>query len=359
VALVEHLQAALKLRPGEGPTALRMLTLMVVGMAGAVIGSAGVESLFFSRFGPAFLPYLYVAVGPITFAVMVGMGALLSREPTRYLTLLPLALASAVVTARVALLLDARWFYPVLWLVMMIVWTVQVMGSWGLAGAVSDTRQAKRLFPLYGAGLILGGVAGGLTTGPLAGWLGTENLLFLWAGALIASSFVARSLMRTAGVPPRRKQGRGPGVVGQMAQGFRDVWSWPLLRWMSLGLILFSVLYFTLALLFARAATARFPETDQLAGFLGLFLGAKQGFAVGDRNLVVVGMDFGEGEEPVPVAAVLDERRLEGGLYTGDLGEIDVASELPPGGGLEVELLKPVSVGDDNPRLFRVDGIHQ
>ena len=89
------------------------------------------------------------------------------------------------------------------------------------------------------------------------------------------------------------------------------------------------------------------------------FFGAQQGFAVGDRDLVVVGMDFGEGEEAVAVAAVLDEGRLERGLYAGDLGEVDVAPELPPRGGLEVEFLKPVTVSDDNPCLFRVDGIHQ
>ncbi len=50
------------------------------------------------------------------------------------------------------------------------------------------------------------------------------------------------------------------------------------------------------------------------------------------------------------VSAVLDEGGLEGRLYAGDLGEVDVASELPPCGRLEVEFLKPVSVGDDNPR---------
>jgi HEAT repeat protein len=275
-----RLQTALRIRPGEGAAAFRLLTLMVVGMAGAVVGSAGVESLFFSRYGPEFLPTLYVALGPITFAVMVGMGALLSQEATRFLTRLPLGLAIVLLAARAALLPGARWFYPVLWLVMMVVWTMQVMASWGLAGAISDTRQAKRLFPLYGAGLILGGVIGGLTTGPLAAWLHTENLLLVWSGALVGTWLIARSVVGTAAVVSRRRRHRGPGVLTQMAHGFRDVWGWPLLRWMSLGLILFAVLYFTLSLLFARAATARFPQTDQLAGFLGLFMAASNGAAL-------------------------------------------------------------------------------
>lgn len=275
------LRAALRIRPAEGAIAFRLLSLMVVGMTGAVVGSAGVESLFFSRFGAEFLPYLYIGLGPITFAVMVGMGALLSQEATRFLIRLPLGLAVVLLTARAALLPGARWFYPVLWLVMMVVWTAQVMGSWGLAGAISDTRQAKRLFPLYGAGLILGGVIGGLTTGPLADWLHAENLLLLWAGALIATSFIARSVTTATRPAPRRARlHRAPGPLVQMSQGFRDVWRWPLLRWMSVGLILFAILYFTLALLFARAAAARFPQTDELAGFLGLFMGVSNGAAL-------------------------------------------------------------------------------
>ncbi|MGH9283727.1 MAG: hypothetical protein ACRD0S_12430, partial [Acidimicrobiales bacterium] len=122
--------ALLKVRPGEGRTAFRLLALMVVGWGGAAIGAAGVESLFFSRFGPGFLPYLYVALGPVTFAVMAGMGSLLSRDATRFLVRLPLVLAAVLLAARAALVMEARWFYPVLWLVMMVAWTAQGMGSW-------------------------------------------------------------------------------------------------------------------------------------------------------------------------------------------------------------------------------------
>jgi hypothetical protein len=47
-------------------------------------------------------------------------------------------------------------------------------------------------------------------------------------------------------------------------------------------------------------------------GTAAFFLGLRfeQGLPVGDRDLVVVGMNFGKGQEAVPVAAVIDERRL-------------------------------------------------
>ena len=75
--------------------------------------------------------------------------------------------------------------------------------------------------------------------------------------------------------------------------------------------------------------------------FLGLFLslGFHQGLTVADRDLVVVGMDFGEGEEAVPVAAVVDEGRLQRGFDPGHLGKIDVAAKLFLAGGFEIEFL--------------------
>jgi hypothetical protein len=52
-----------------------------------------------------------------------------------------------------------------------------------------------------------------------------------------------------------------------------------------------------------------------LALLLGLAVGAlfglDQGLTVGDRNLIIVGMDFAEGEEAVAVAAIFDEGRLQ------------------------------------------------
>ena len=94
-----------------------------------------------------------------------------------------------------------------------------------------------------------------------------------------------------------------------------------------------------------------------LGGVLGLL--AKQRFAVGLGDLVIIGVDFAEGQEAVAIAAIIDERRLERRFDPGDLGEIDIAFELLVLGGFEVKLLDPVSFDDRDPGLFRVARVDQ
>jgi HEAT repeat protein len=278
------LPRALKIRPGEGRIALRLLLLTVALWTGTAIGANAVESLFFVRFGPEFLPYLYIAVGAVTFGVMTALNAVMARSGGSSFTVMaPVAMALAVVGLRGMVFVSSRWVYPVMWVAMMIVWTLELFAVWTLAGRVHDTRQAKRLFPLYGSGLIVGGVVGGLLTGPLASWLGTENLLVIWAGVLVLASLLSRSILKGSALPPparRLARSSAPGLLAPLAEGFRVVRRSRLLRVMAVCLVLFALLYFSLALLFARAATARFPEADRLAGFLGLFMGVSSAAAL-------------------------------------------------------------------------------
>ncbi len=114
----------------------------------------------------------------------------------------------------------------------------------------------------------------------------------------------------------------------------------------------------------ARVAVARTAAIGAvLALLLGLAMGAfvrlDQGLAIGDRNLIIVRMNFAEGKKAVTVAAVLDEGRLQRRLYAGDLGEIDVAAQLPALGGLEIKFFDAIAADHDDPGLFRVGGVDQ
>ena len=60
-----------------------------------------------------------------------------------------------------------------------------------------------------------------------------------------------------------------------------------------------------------------------LAGHGGLF--GQQGFAILERNAVIVGMYFAESQETVAVPAIFHEGGLERGLYPRNLRQVDVA----------------------------------
>jgi HEAT repeat protein len=272
-----RLAELLRIRPGEGAVAGRVLAMMVVLWSGTALGANAVESLFFVRFGPEFLPYLYIALGFATLLVTAVAGALLGRARGA-IAAVPLVLAVVVVGMRLAYLAPDRWIYPALWLVMMIVWTVSVVTVWGVSAAVHDTRQAKRLFPLYGAGWIVGTIVGGLGTGPLAALLGPENLLILWAAGLVGAFLLSRSLLRGVRAPARGRP--RAGLMERARAGARTVAASSLLRWMAVSLALFALLYFSLVFLFAQAATERYPDAARLAGFLGLFMGLSSSAAL-------------------------------------------------------------------------------
>ena len=75
----------------------------------------------------------------------------------------------------------------------------------------------------------------------------------------------------------------------------------------------------------ARAATAR-------RTVLFLFLGAghrplflDQRLTVSDRDLIVIRVDFGKGQKPMPVAAIFHKSRLKRGFNPRHFGKVDIS----------------------------------
>ena len=56
-------------------------------------------------------------------------------------------------------------------------------------------------------------------------------------------------------------------------------------------------------------------------------------------------------------AAIFHERRLQAGLYTDDLGEVDVTLELLLGSRFDVEIVEAITVQHHHAGFFRVGGI--
>lgn len=97
--------------------------------------------------------------------------------------------------------------------------------------------------------------------------------------------------------------------------------------------------------------------------FLGLamraLVGLDQCLTIGDGDLIVVGMDFAEGQKAVAIAAVLNEGGLQRRLDPRDFREVDVAAQLLALGRLEIKFLDAISAHHNHPGLFRMGGIDQ
>jgi HEAT repeat protein len=270
---VNGLARALKIRAGEGRIAGSTIALSFLVMAGQTIGLSAVTGLFLERVGTDALPRAYLLQGGGALAVMLALAAMLGRVDQRPAFLgMGAGLAVVVFAERLVLLADPTWIYWALWLTVAVAVIVQTVFVWGIAGTVTDARQAKRLFPLFAAGGIVGSVLGGLLTGPIGAIVGTTGLITVWGVTLVAAAVLGGLLLpRTTPRPVHRLR---PSALGELSSAMRYVARSPLLVWMTIAAVLFSVLFYSLFLPWAGAAADRYPHADDLAAFIGVFTAA-------------------------------------------------------------------------------------
>src|SRR5580704_4281464 len=85
----------------------------------------------------------------------------------------------------------------------------------------------------------------------------------------------------------------------------------------------------------------------------------EEGLPVGYRDLVIIGMDFREGEKSVTVAAIIDEGGLQRRFDAGYFGEINIAAKLLFIRRFEIEFFDSIAAQHDHPGLFWVGSIDQ
>jgi len=207
-----------------------------------------VEALFYARFGVQYLPGMYMLLGVISFVTSLGMTALLGRlRHELFYIYVPVGIAILTVIAWAMLFSGWSIVYPVLWLGKEIINSLITLVVWGLAGAVCNTRQSKRLFPLFNAGRILGSVLGGWARGC---WWRVRHAqpaadLGRVPGAdLLDHQVLIKAYMHSEPVIQSFRSKRQAPLIQEMQQGWRFVRISVLMRWVSLAAILFSVLFF-------------------------------------------------------------------------------------------------------------------
>lgn len=161
-----------------------------------------------------------------------------------------------------------------------------VMQFWLLAGDLFDTREAKRLFGLVGAGAILGGVAGGVLSRVLAGNVGTRGLLLVAAAMLLVEAALARLVwpLRRAETPPTKP---ARGDEGGKSGGFHTLTQNPYVGLLALALLFSTIATTLLDWQFKGIVKAEFAgRTDAMTSYFGTLYAYLSAFSFALQTLL-------------------------------------------------------------------------
>jgi ATP/ADP translocase/HEAT repeat protein len=210
--LPERVASLLGIQRGEFGRTAGMFLTMLLSVGAFITGRVCRDTLFLSRHDVSALPSMYVwsALAICLLAYTYSRFADRLRRDRLVLGVTGLLLVG-VLAARGLLEFVGDWFYGVLYVYIEVMGGLLIIQAWTFANDLFDTRKAKRLFGLVGAGGVVASIALGSTIGSLSQVIGTANLLLLCAGLLVGCLATVRYLGRACRRDLAEGQG-GPGV---------------------------------------------------------------------------------------------------------------------------------------------------
>ncbi|OFW07320.1 MAG: hypothetical protein A3H96_17530 [Acidobacteria bacterium RIFCSPLOWO2_02_FULL_67_36] len=232
--MVLRLRRFFDIRAGEGLPVLVAVSYIATVVAAYLLAKPIRTSLFLHQYGPYALVYVYAAV-PLALSLFVpAYNRVVARFGTRAVTVWTLVFFSAnVVIFWYLFSYHPGGLLPAIFYVWVgcfgIIAPVQ---AWSFAHGLFDTRQARRLFGLVGAGASLGAISGGLMARVLVRPVGgTVNMMLVLAALILAAAgivAVGNSRIRRASLPTRRGRLRYPFI-----DNLRQISTSPYLRLMA------------------------------------------------------------------------------------------------------------------------------
>jgi AAA family ATP:ADP antiporter len=211
--MLARVRRFLDIRPGETLPVLATFIYIAVVIAGFLLAKAIRSGLFLKEYGAYALPYVYAAV-PLAVSAFVPIS---NRLTNRY-GQRSVAVWTLVFFAANALLFwygfhvgaAARLLPAVLYVWVNCFGIIAPVQAWSFANSLFDTRQAKRLFGLVGAGASLGAILGGFLARVLVRPVGgPANLLLVLAALILAAALIvafANARIRRPGLAKRSQQ---------------------------------------------------------------------------------------------------------------------------------------------------------
>lgn len=275
--MVLRLRRFFDVRSGEGLRVLLSFLYVTVVVAAFLLAKPIRNSLFLSGYDAYSLVYVYAAV-PFALWLFVPVYArVAARVGSRIGTAATLVFFSANALIfwywfrfhpQSADEWRLPWFFHVWVGCFGVIAPVQ---AWSFANSLFDTRQAKRLFGLIGAGASLGAMTAGLLAGFLVGPVGgtVSMLLVLALLILSAAGIVVVATLRIRRPGPTR---RGRPVGRPFRDAMRQIAGSPYLRLMAALVFLVAVATQWTNFQLSLVADERFGQDgDALTAFFGRF----------------------------------------------------------------------------------------
>lgn len=264
----------LRVQPGEGRKTALMFGILFCVVGSFIIGRVARDSLFLSNYPKNYLPYLYIWVALGVSLQSFCYSWVADRFRRDRLLAVTLSLTGlTMIAARMALYWVGDWFYPVLWVLVELVGSVLIIQAWTLANDVFNSRQAKRLFGLIGAGGVVSAVVVGLAVKGALRFIATADLLFLGAaGLMIGLMFTLRlsGLTRAEIIENFARKHGSRRTIGLFSDWVRIFGNRHLVFVAGLVALVSLALTF-IDYQFKLSAANAFPQEAELAGFFGMF----------------------------------------------------------------------------------------
>jgi hypothetical protein len=149
------------------------------------------RSMFLTKFDIDRLPSLYILMAAVGGVFAYLYSKLAAKSSLRTAVFWTMSLSVASLVAMWALIHLPFMIYVLnIWVSLFSI--VLVSQGWLVASNIFDAREAKRLYPLLGMGMVLGAAFGGEFTNRTALLLGTRNLLLASAAMVVLAYFAFR-----------------------------------------------------------------------------------------------------------------------------------------------------------------------
>ena len=236
------------------------------------------DALFLNHFEAVWLPYPDFVVAALVGAVL----AIYFRAGRRMPLVQLLAGSLCFFTANVILFWwmatfqPREWLYPIVYVWVGLFGVLATSQVWTLTNYVLTGREAKRLVGFIGIGGTLGGIVGGFLSRLVSRTIGAESLFLVMAGSIAISIGLVFSIADSNGstakalrISPAIKSSRS----ATLSESFSLVVSSRHLLMIAALISVCSVATYIAGWQFRAILKETLPDKDEMAAFLGTFLG--------------------------------------------------------------------------------------